>query len=294
MTRQDRTGENSDFTDLYTKAIVTRIVALCVAGISLASPVAGQWTYSSVGEFLRTGVGRVPTNGHEAAAFAVQFSAHLGYASGEVLASYARCLASGAIGPDSPGKRYPVRVDEVKRRFERGVIPTSSFEAAVYVALLIPALGERSVQPIFRMYSERCWSLDQASGGRRPRRAGAHLNWIEAADVDAGRALSSAAWDRLNTMMNGEQSIRWEDFGRVREVCLPTGAYVLAVQRYTASAAVAGIVASDQVLALRFLVADSHPRDAWWPFTINERTCPRVIAIGGRVRIYELRTRNLW
>ena len=243
------------------------------------------------------GEGRPPATVQEAALFTSLAVQGWGV-NARPFESYARCLSRGAVQPENR-TRYP-SFRQHQDAYTNGTInPTTSFEAALFVARLASLAGWSSAEPLFRMYADRCWAIGSGSGlgavsSAAADEADASLGRIEAADVDAGRALSSAAWDRLNTMMNGGQSIRWEDFGRVREVCLATGAYVLAVRRYTASAAVAGIVASDQVLALRVLVADRHPRDAWWPFTINERACPRVTAIGGQVRIYELRTRNLW
>lgn len=280
--------------------LVIRAVIVGLVLFSVASPAAGQWTFAKMRDLTMDGEGSPPATGQEAALFTSLAVQGWG-GNARPFESYARCLARGAVRPEKRA-RYP-SFRQHEEAYKNGIVnPTTSFEAVLLVARLASLVGWSSAEPLFRMYAERCWVIDSYSeptvanstAAGEAQQADARLRRIEAADVDAGRALSSTAWDRLNIMMNEGPSIRWEDFGGVREVCLPTGAYVLAVRRYTASVAVAGIVASGQVLASRFLVADSHPRDGWWPFAINEQTCPRVIAIGGQVRIYELRTRNLW
>lgn len=136
------------------------------AAVAVAQSAFAQWTYDRVGDLLLGGGSRGPATAQEAVLLASQAIRHFGRAA-EPLESYARCLTRGIIEPDSP-RNYLNLTEDVDRIRSGNAMPTTSFEAALFVARVWSSAGADTARPFFRLYADRCWSIPS----QRPRTAG--------------------------------------------------------------------------------------------------------------------------
>ena len=117
-------------------------------------------------------------------------------------------------------------------------------------------------------------------------RATVSVERIEAGDVDGTEVIDKAWKPDLDA-----------DTGVVR-VCLNSGIFIFAVQRYPVSLAAIGMIFHDdeaEALAnVNLLSIAEQGERGWDSFKVHEPTCVKATVVGGRARIYRLRFGVAW
>ena len=109
---------------------------------------------------------------------------------------------------------------------------------------------------------------------------------IEAGDVDAPGAIDEAYLAEPDL----------EEGAGVVRVCVNSGRFIFAVQRYPLSAAALGVIFRDDeaIANVNVLRIAEQGEWGWDSFAVHEPTCVQATVVGGRARLYRLRFAVNW